>query len=189
MPSLFDGANTSVDTLSTAKANVTSTDNDHPAHHNDLADAVNKMQRAMPRLVHLAADAPAVVGIAYGNAGLAFPVDANVIRRFYVLIRWTSNATTTGARFALNGPALATGGLAYIERFNSTASAISTVMGVAYDTAHVVGTAANAGGANYAIIEGHILCTVAGDVQVRSAAEVASPGSVTVLAGSSILHW
>lgn len=36
-----------LDTFATNKANATATTTDHPAHHNDLADAVNKIERAI----------------------------------------------------------------------------------------------------------------------------------------------
>lgn len=187
MPSVFDGSNTSVDSLGTAKANATDATTDHPGHHNDLADAVNKMQRGMPRHRTLAADAAAVVGTALANAGLAFPVEANVVRRFMIYGRWSPDAATTGARFALNGPALTS--LVYLMRLNTTATVITQLMGTAYDVAHTVGTAANASSSNIVIVEGLILCSAAGDVQLRSAAEVASPGAVQLRAGSSVLHW
>lgn len=41
MASAYPGA---LDTFATNKANATATTTDHPAHHNDLADAVNKIE-------------------------------------------------------------------------------------------------------------------------------------------------
>ena len=37
----------SLDSLGTAAANATTTEDTHPAHHNDLADAVNKIEAAL----------------------------------------------------------------------------------------------------------------------------------------------
>lgn len=44
MASVYPGA---LDTLATAKADATFTATDHPQHHNDLADAVNKIEAAL----------------------------------------------------------------------------------------------------------------------------------------------
>jgi hypothetical protein len=76
-------------------------------------------------------------------------------------------------------------------RFNTTATALTraTVLGQANDASPIaVGTASDAA-ENLCIIEGLILPSASGDLKLRSAAEIASPGSVTVKAGSSVLYW
>jgi hypothetical protein len=184
MPSGFPDA---LDAFATDWTNQSPSDNAHPLAHNDLADAINKIEAAVPRVRQITADAAAVVGTAYGNAGLSFPIPANVVRRFMFLARWSPDAATTGARFALNGPSLTS--LVYSVRWNTTATVITTALGIAYDAAHTVGTASNNSPSNLVIIEGLILCSAAGDVQLRAAAEVASPGAVQLRAGSSVVFW
>jgi hypothetical protein len=184
MPSGFPDA---LDAFATNLANATLSENTHPTHHNDLADAVNKIEAAVPRIRNLAADAAAVVGTAYGNAGLSFPVLAGVVRRFWFVGRWSPDAATTGARFSVSGPALTS--LVYAVRWNTTATVITQALGTAYDVAHTVGTASNNSDRNIVLIEGLIVCSAAGDVHLRSAAEVASPGSVQLRAGSSVAFW
>jgi hypothetical protein len=44
MPSVYPAA---LDTFAINKANATVTANDHPAHHNDLADAINKIEATL----------------------------------------------------------------------------------------------------------------------------------------------
>jgi hypothetical protein len=205
MASAYPGA---LDTLATNKADATSTATDHAAHHNDLADAVNKVEAelgtdpsaafatvkarlaAMPQFVALASDATAVVGTAYADAaaGLDIALTSGVPCRFQYMIAWQPNAATTGARFSLNGPAFTY--LVYSVRWSTTATVVTqSPLGTAYDQAFTVGTASNNSAQNLAIIEGLIVPSASANLRLRSGAEVASPGSVTVKAGSSLLYW
>ena len=143
-----------------------------------------------PQYTALESDANAVVGTAYGNAapGLDVAVSNGVPIRFFYLITWAPNAGTTGAKFSINGPSATA--LAYIARWNSTATAINALpLGTSYDQAFTSGTASNNSASNIAIIEGFLFPSADGTLSLRAAAEVASPGSVTVKAGSSVLTW
>jgi hypothetical protein len=143
----------------------------------------------VPRALELTADATAVVGTAYGDAcaGLNLAVTNGVTIRFQFMLFWVANATTTGARFSLNGPAHTR--LTYSVRHNTTATVFPLRdIGTAYDQPFTIGTASDAA-ENLCLIEGLLLPSASGTLAVRSAAEVISPGSVTVKAGSSVLYW
>jgi hypothetical protein len=153
-------------------------------------DQINSAHK-VPRYLELASDASAVVGTAFADAatGLNVPVVNGETMRFQFLIAWVANAATTGAKFSLLGPAHTR--LVFDTRFNTTATALTraTVLGQANDASPIaVGTASDAA-ENLCIIEGLILPSASGDLKLRSAAEIASPGSVTVKAGSSVLYW
>lgn len=198
-----------IPTIAADKADATATATDHPAHHNKLAEEVVAIANelgvnpsgafatvlarlaAMPQFKELSADASAVVGTTFADAatGLNVPVVNGVTTRFQFIIAWVANALTTGAKFSLLGPANTR--LMFDVRYNTTATALSrtTSLGQTNDFVTVaVGTASDAA-RNLCIIEGLITPSASGDLKLRSGAEVASPGSVTVKAGSSVLYW
>jgi hypothetical protein len=143
-----------------------------------------------PTITTLGSDATAVVGTAYADAasGLNITVTASTPLHFAFRIKWVANATTTGASFSINGPTL--GLLSYSYLFNATATAISgpTNSTVYNDTLATAGAASDATN-NFAYLEGTILPSASGTLALRARAEVASPGSVTVKAGSSVMYW
>lgn len=192
-------------TLATNKADATTTATDHMTHHNQIADEVNAIEATLGINPHgtfatvrarldasvtvktITADAAAVVGTTMLAAapGLDVAVTAGVPLHFIYDIRWIANATGTGARFSVDGPAVTS--LAYNTGWNSTA----TAWAVAFQTAYKVGTTGTASHAssNLATVEGIIVPSANGTLSLFSAAEVASPGSVTVQAGSSLRYW
>lgn len=197
-----------IPTIANNKADATTMASDHPAHHNKLADEVVAIATElgtdpagaetdvvtrlgkMPRFLELTSDATTVVGTAYADAasGLNIAVTNGTPVRFQYMIFWLANATTTGARFSLNGPSFTR--FVYHIRWNTTATTmtVSTGQTTAYDNNHTVGTASDATN-NVAIIEGLLLPSASGTLALRAGAEIASPGSVTVKSGSSVLYW
>lgn len=140
-------------------------------------------------LVKLASDATGVVGTAYANAasGLDVAVTSGVPLNFVYNIHWVPNLATTGGRFSINGPTITR--LSYMVRWNTTATVITTSpLGTSYDQAFTVGTASDLTN-NIAIVEGMLVPSANGTLALRSSAEVISPGSVTVKAGSSVTYW
>ncbi len=116
--------------------------------------------------------------------GLSFAVVAGNRYRFVIHIPYEA-ATTTGARFTINGPAATK--LSYRSEYSLTATTTTTNAGLA---AYNLPAGANAtsmasGTGNFAIIDGFIEPSANGTVIARFASEVAS-SAVTVLAGASV---
>jgi hypothetical protein len=126
-----------------------------------------------------------VTGTAFADVtDLTFPVAANTDYSFRFVVHYTTNATTTGARFAINGPAsqtaLRVGGL-----LPTGTGAMNTGSQTAYNTAIFAATTGPGATAVMGIIEGVFRNGAnAGTLALRLAAEVISPGQVTVLANS-----
>lgn len=141
-----------------------------------------------PTVLSLTSDAPPVVGNALADAAplLNFDAPSGVAVRFQFLVLWVSSAVTVGARFTINGPASSY--LGYIIRMNTTATTLTQFYGTTYNQAFVPGTAADPV-SNLAIVEGLVVPSATGILSLRSAAEIASPASVTVKAGSSVICW
>ena len=155
----------------------------------DADAATQRATLSAPGFISLGSDATPVVGVAYGDAasGLNIAVTNAVPVRFKFVIAGVADATTTGGRFSLNGPAFTR--LTYDARWNTTATAITGVaQGTSYDQTYSVGTASDATN-NIALIQGIILPSANGTLALRASAEVASPGAITVKAGSSVLYW
>lgn len=118
--------------------------------------------------------------------GLSFPVVAGQRYNFKFIINYTAAATTTGSRWAINGPATPTQ-LAYCSRYSLTATTQTVNAAVAYD----IPAASNASSANtagnIAVIEGFILPSVDGTVIARFASEIAS--SAIVARRGSMVEW
>lgn len=136
-------------------------------------------------MVVVAADRT-VVGTAFADVtDLTFTVAANTNYYFRFFLRHWVNATTTGARFALNGPASPTSLKAGCHWGFATATAYSGVV-TAYETSFFASTAGLTSATPMpAWIEGLLRNGAnAGTFALRFAAEVASPGSATVAADS-----
>lgn len=116
--------------------------------------------------------------------GLSFSVTSGNKYWFKFWIWWTSAASTTGARFSINGPS-ATGQIAYRSDYSLTATTRTFNEAIAYD----IPAAANASPANIAgniaIIDGYMQPTANGTVIGRFASEVAS-SAITAKAGSFV---
>lgn len=139
--------------------------------------------------VDLAADvsnANATANTLQDITGLSFPVLANVPAAFRFQIAYTAAATTTGARFTINGPAFTT--LAYSSRYPLTATTETLNFGLAAYGSPAAANASSLSSGNVAIIEGVILPSASGTVIARFASEVAS-SAIVAKAGSSVTYW
>ena len=118
--------------------------------------------------------------------GLSFKVAAGVRYRFEMFLDYTAAATTTGARFSVNGPSATR--LSYSSRYALTTTSQTVNEGL---TAYNLPAAANATSAatagNQAVVSGWVTPSADGTVIGRFAAEVAA-SAVTVKAGS-FLRW
>lgn len=118
--------------------------------------------------------------------GLGIPVLANGVYRFLFTLDYTANATTTGSRFTLTGPA---GIVSYDSEYSLTTT---TKTQNPYLTAFDQPAACNASSAatafNTAYIRGRFRPTANGTLTPRFASEVANLGNITVLSGSMV-EW
>lgn len=117
--------------------------------------------------------------------GLSFPVVSGETYQFEFFIDYTAAATTTGSRWAINGPAMAR--QAYQSSYPLTVSSLSFNNVAALDQP----AAANASSANttgnLAWLAGIITPAADGNVIARFASEIAS-SAITAKAGS-LLKW
>lgn len=139
-------------------------------------------------LVVLAADvtnANAVANTIADVTGLSFPVIAGQTYQFEFFIDYTAAATTTGSRWAINGPAMAR--QAYQSSYPLTVSSLSFNNVAALDQP----AAANASSANttgnLAWLAGIITPAADGNVIARFASEIA--GSAITAKAGSLLKW
>lgn len=115
--------------------------------------------------------------------GLSFPVLAGSTYEFEFVIPYDSEATTTGSRWALNGPALTS----LMATAHCSTSAAATLMSghTAYEQGALQTTSFLTG--NVAVIKGLITCSAAGNVIARFASEVAS-SAIAAKAGAYVLY-
>lgn len=116
--------------------------------------------------------------------GLSFAVNANQLYRFSFLIAFDAAATTTGARFTLNGPA--NNLLVYTARITTAAAATSFRNQSAYNSGTPTTDSMLTG--NLAELVGIVRPTAAGTIQLRFSSEVAS-SAITIRAGSTVEWW
>ena len=117
--------------------------------------------------------------------GLTFPVVAGTRYSFKVVVVYNSAATTTGSRWTVNGPAVTD--ISYRSTYNTTAAAATINTLGAYN----LPSASNASSVttnNRCVIEGEILPSANGDVQVRFASEI-SASAITAIGGISYLEY
>jgi len=147
--------------------------------------AVNAMN-----LVALTADVTnnnAVANTMQDVTGMSFAVTAGQSYRFRASIAFTAAATTTGSRWAINGPASPTF-LAYKSEYSLTTTTNTVNEGVsAYDSPAAASATSATTGANTAIVEGVIRPSANGTVIMRFASEVAA--SAIVAKAGSLLQW
>ncbi len=118
--------------------------------------------------------------------GLSFPVVAGGRFWFRFTLDFSSAATTTGARFSINGPAFSR--LSYSSNYSLTGTSETVNQGLgAYDLPAAANANVAATGQNIATVEGFITPSADGNVIGRFASEVAS-SAITVRAGS-LLEW
>lgn len=198
-----------LDTFATNKANTTTTDTDHPGHHNDLADAVNKVEAELgtdpsasfttvrARLdfmtsVRKTADQTNATTTLANVTDLVFPTVASVDYTFTFWIPFSSNTQTVGIGFALTCPSL-TGYICanvWIPRLGDVAATAPATppeqVGQITSSGDVV-TSDQVGAINVlyiAKIEGVMSnASASGNIQVQVKAEAA--GTVTVKKGAS----
>lgn len=115
--------------------------------------------------------------------GLQFPVVAGETYGFRFTIAYTADATTTGSRWTLNGPAVTN--IRYKTEFTLTTTALTFGGGFSgYDVGSVNATSIVA--ANIAIIEGVIKPSASGNVIARFSCEVAGPAFIQAEPGSYV---
>lgn len=117
--------------------------------------------------------------------GLSFAVTAGSTYWFEFIIPYTSAATTTGSRWAINGPAAPTL-LAYRSEYTLTATSITNNSATAYDIPAAASASSLTSG-NIATIWGLIKPSSNGTVIARFASEV-SGSAITAKAGAT-LRW
>lgn len=140
-----------------------------------------------PQTVILASDvtnANASANTIADVTGLSFAVVASATYQFSARIPYTSAATTTGSRWAINGPSLTS---LYVSTWTPlTASTQNFTSASAYDTPASASTDSLAAG-NVAVMEGFITCSAAGTVIVRFASEV-SASAIVAKAGATLTY-
>lgn len=151
---------------------------------NQGANAISSAQSAAV----LAADVTnnnAVANTIADVTGLSFPVTSGKKYRFRFEIQYTAAATTTGSRWAINGPG---GTMRYRSQYSLTTTTVTTIEG---STAHDIPAASNATsaatGGNIAIVEGFYEASANGSVILRFASEVAS--SAIVCKAGSVVYY
>lgn len=117
--------------------------------------------------------------------GLSFPVESGAVYQFEFTIPYAAAATTTGARFCINGPASPT-------LLNTVASwpLTSTTQSIANHSAYDLPAACNVSSltaGNVATIKGIIKPSADGTVIARFASEV-SGSAITVKAGACVSY-
>lgn len=147
--------------------------------------AVNAMN-----LVALTADVTnnsAVANTMQNVTGLSFAVNPGESYWFRATIAYTAAGTTTGSRWAINGPASPTF-LAYKSEYSLTTTTNTVNEGLsAYDSPAASNATSATTGANTAIVEGVIRPSGSGSVILRCASEVG--GSAIVAKAGSLLQW
>lgn len=117
--------------------------------------------------------------------GLSFAVTAGETYKFRFAIAYTAAATTTGSRWAINGPGSPTM-LNYNSRYTLTATSDTVNSATAYDIP-AASNASSLTAGNMAIVEGIIKPSANGTVIARFASEVSS--SAIVAKAGSLLEW
>ena len=115
--------------------------------------------------------------------GLSFSVTSGVRYWFRFVIPYSSAQTTTGSRWAINGPATPTA-LNYTSQYTLTTTSQTVNSATAYDVPAASSSTSMTVG-NVAVIEGVIQPSANGTVIARFASEVSS-SAVTALAGATV---
>lgn len=119
--------------------------------------------------------------------GLSFTATSGVKYEFEAVVIYTAAATTTGSRWAVNGPAATT--LHYRSRYSLGVQSITSNEGLtAYDMPSVCNSASAATGSNTAVVQGVIQPSSTGTVVVRFASEI-SGSAIVAKASFSYLRY
>lgn len=119
---------------------------------------------------------------------LSFPVYSGYLYEFEFVVKYNADATTTGSRWVVNGPASPTH-LNVYSYYTLTATSQTTNFVSAYN-APSGSNASSLTTNNRAIIQGEIRPSANGTLQLRFACEVAGPtATITALATYSYVKW
>jgi hypothetical protein len=127
------------------------------------------------------ANAEAVADTLTNITGLTFAVEAGDSYRFRFVAGYTSAATTTGARFTVNGPAMTN--INFVSRWTLTATTEYLIYGAALLAGAVQAESLTAG--NMVVIEGRFTPSAAGTFAIQFSSEV-TVSAITVLAGATL---
>lgn len=117
--------------------------------------------------------------------GLSFPVTAGKKYRFRFEFQYTAAATTTGSRWAINGPG---GTMRYRSEYSLTSTTKTTNEGLgSHDLPAASNATSAATGANNGTVEGFYEATSTGSVILRFASEVSS--SAIVCKAGSVVYY
>lgn len=116
--------------------------------------------------------------------GLSFPVVSGSKYYFRFWIAYTSAATATGSRWAVNGPSLTSLSLKSAYSLTTTTQTVNAVSGYDLPAATNATSAATTVG-NWAVLEGIIQCSADGNVIARFASEITA-SAITAKAGSFV---
>jgi hypothetical protein len=117
---------------------------------------------------------------------LSFPVSAGKTYRFRFFVHYTAAATTTGARWVIDGPTAPTR-LVYRSQYSLTATSETINSGLgAYNLPAASNASSASTGTNSAIIEGYIQPSVDGTVTLSFASEVTA-SAIVAKAGSFLI--
>lgn len=118
--------------------------------------------------------------------GLSFNVVAGKAYRFEAFINYTSAVSTTGSRWTMTGPA--TTFFALQSTYNSAAANVATSYTAKAYNAPAAATATSLVTGNVAYLDGRVVASTNGTMQVQFASEVAS-SAITAKAGSMLRYW
>ena len=119
--------------------------------------------------------------------GLSFAVTSGETYRFKFWVEYTAAASTTGSRWTISGPT--TTNLAYTQQNNLDGASFQWASRSAYNQGNLSsGSTTTANFTNVAVVEGVIVPSANGTVQLRFASEISS-SAITAKAGSSYLEW
>lgn len=154
------------------------------------AQALNSAPAALNavNLVVLASDvvnANAVANSIADVTGLSFPVVAGQTFQFEFFIDYTAQATTTGSRWCINGPAFSR--LMLQSNYGLTTTSLTFNQVGAYDQPAAANASSPLTTGNLAYMAGQITPAADGNVIARFASEIAS-SAITAKAGS-LLKW
>ena len=118
---------------------------------------------------------------------LAFNVVTGVMYKYKFIVNYTSAATTTGLRVSLTYPtASMASAVAKIPNGNDgTAAYFHGTINTSGDTVNATGTSSTAAAGHLAFVEGVIIPTADGVIQLRAASEIAG-SNITIKSGSFV---
>lgn len=142
-----------------------------------------------PRRTALAADVATTSTTLGDVTGLGFSALANKTYKFKFVIYYSANATGTGARFTLNGPAFTATTLFYTTSANiATTGGWAVQPQIAYNSGTALGSSYTTA-LNYCIIEGQVSTTAAGTIIARFATETNTSTTITVKGTSGLISY